>query len=245
MERPPDTHTVFNKYERTGAYHWIETDPRWRNLKYNVPLVARYQAILDHVPQGSRAILDVGCGDGYLIHLLHRRGLRGLVGIDNDALAVQLARDRLLENDDAAACHVSIASVYNLPLSASSFDCVVMADVIEHLDAQEKALSEVSRVITERGTLVLSTPNWQPDRRWDTSHVIEYRPDELEAVLNGFFGQVTLYGCWPMWCFNLWARGSRWRLLLRYLARLGVNPFRLSSREISLAYGQLIAVCSR
>jgi SAM-dependent methyltransferase len=245
MDSSPGTHTVSSKYARIGAYHWIEADPRWTNLKYNVPLVARYQAILDHVPQRSRAILDVGCGDGYLIHLLHRRGFRGLVGMDNDALAVQLARDRLLENNGAAACYVSIASVYNLPFPASSFDSVVMADVIEHLDAQEKALSEVSRVTTEQGTLILSTPNWQPDRRWDTSHIIEYRPDELEALLSRFFGQVTLYGCWPMWCFNLWARGPIWRLLLRYLARLGFNPFALSTREVSLGYGQLIAVCSR
>ena len=244
MRRSSSTHTVSTKYERVGAYHWIEADPRWTNPKYNVPLVARYQAILDHVPPTSRSILDVGCGDGYLMHLLHRRGFRGLVGIDSDSVAVGLAQGKLLEHDDAV-CHASVASVYNLPLPPLSFDSVVMADVIEHLDAPGDALQEVSRVLTPNGALILSTPNWQPDRRWDTSHVREYRPEELQLMLAGSFEEVTLYACWPMSCFRLWARGLVWRQLLRCLARLGINPLAISAERVSLEYGQLIAVCSK
>lgn len=238
------TQSQSSKYERMGAYHWAEADARWGNLTYNVPLVGRYAAILDRIPATSRMILDVGCGDGYLMHLLHRRGFRCLVGIDSDPVAVGLAQGELLEHDDAV-CHASVASIYDLPLPPLSFDSVVMADVIEHLDAPEDALQEVSRVLTPNGALILSTPNWQPHRRWDTSHVREFRPEELHRMLAGFFEEVTLYGCWPMLCFRLWARGVVWRQLLRCLARLGINPFAISAERVSLEYGQLIAVCSK
>ncbi|MGB3904936.1 MAG: class I SAM-dependent methyltransferase [Anaerolineae bacterium] len=233
----------FSKYERIGAYHWAEADPRWSNLSYNVPLVARYRAILDLIPLTSRMILDVGCGDGYLMHLLYRRGFKCLVGIDNDPLGIQFAHEKLRAHDDSAACQVSVASVYNLPSSSLSFDSVVMADVIEHLNAPEQALREVSRVLTPDGALILSTPNWQPDRRWDASHVREYEPEELNSMLAPFFRQVTLYSCWPMWSFRLWAGGAVWRQVLRCLARLGFNPFAISTDRVSLKYGQLIAVC--
>lgn len=233
-----------SRYERMGAYHWAEADPSWRNLRYNAPLSARYDVILDSVPPTSRAVLDAGCGDGYLVHLLHQRGFRCVIGMDNDQLAVQLARDQLREYD-AAPWNVGAASIYALPLASHSVDCVIMADVIEHLDEPEKALAEVTRVLTPGGTLVLSTPNGQADREWDASHVREYKPEELRTVLASFFQETGLYACWPMWCFRLWLRGMVWRQFLRYLSRIARNPFATLTSEASPRYGQLIAVCSK
>lgn len=235
----------FRKYEHMGAYHWLQADPAWSNSSYNAPLVARYDVMMSHIPPTAQTVLDVGCGDGYLIHLLHQSGFSSVVGVDNNSLAVRLAKDKLRNHDHITSRHLCISSIYNLPLSAHSFDCVVMADVIEHLDNPEKALEEICRVLTNNGVLVLSTPIRQPDRIWDRYHVQEFHPEELGTLLSPFFKGVSMVGCWPMWCFRLWARGRIWRYLVYPFARFGLNPFAISTNRVSEEYGQLVAVCQR
>jgi 2-polyprenyl-3-methyl-5-hydroxy-6-metoxy-1,4-benzoquinol methylase len=235
----------FTKYERSGAYHWIQADPDWRNVNYNAPLVARYNVLLNQIPLTSRTILDVGCGDGYLLHLLYKRRFKFVVGMDNYPFGVRLAQGKLQRCIHAGRCEVTLGSVYDLLFSANSFDCVVMADVIEHLDEPKRALTEVSRVLKQDGVFVLSTPNSQQDRIWDKLHVQEFSAKELRGMLTPFFERVSLFGCWPMWCFRLWGRGGGWRRLLASFARLGFNLFEFSTKNVSSESGQLIAVCSR
>jgi SAM-dependent methyltransferase len=242
-KRSSETGFLFSKYEGSGAYHWIQADPAWGNASYSAPLVARYHVLIDNLPQTSHNILEVGCGDGYLLYLLNKRGFNRVVGIDNHPIGIQLAQGQLQRHNHADAYLVSVASAYDLPFSARFFDSVVMADVIEHLDTPEKALREISRVLRQNGVLVLSTPNWQPDRIWDKLHVREFRPEELQKMLAPFFQKVTLFSCWPMWCVRLWERGGRWRRLLNSVARLGFNLFEISTSKVSAEYGQLMAVC--
>jgi hypothetical protein len=99
-------------------------------------------------------------------------------------------------------------------------------------------------VLTPNGALILSTPNWQPDAMWDASHAREYGPEELHGLLSAFFQEVILYGCWPMWAFRLWSRGALLRQALRFLARVGFNPFTISTDKVSPKHGQLTAVYS-
>lgn len=161
----------FPKYERAGAYHWTQATASWNNPAYNAPLAARYSALMSFVPSSARLVLDAGCGDAFVLHQLRRRGYQRVVGVDADPVGVQVARNQLRSLGTQALCHVSRGSLYSLPFPQQTFDCVVMADVIEHLDRPLPALEEVARVLSIRGALVLTTPNWQRDRTWDNLHV--------------------------------------------------------------------------
>lgn len=46
-----------------------------------------------------------------------------------------------------------------LPFSDSSFDIIILQDVIEHLSDIENLLNEIKRVLKPNGTIYLSTPN--------------------------------------------------------------------------------------
>jgi 2-polyprenyl-3-methyl-5-hydroxy-6-metoxy-1,4-benzoquinol methylase len=232
----------FDKYIQRGAYHWAEVDPD--NCDYNPPLLARYQVMVKQVPAGRMRVLDVGCGDGYLSYLLCRRGIKWVVGIDADAAGVRLSRQKLQEQSCRAASQL-VGSAYALPFADGSYDTVVMADVIEHLDDPCRCLGEVVRVLGNNGAAIFSTPCKQPDRVWDRRHVQEFEPEAFLNLLEDFFPEVTLLGCWPMPAFNLWVRSKVARLIINAMAQRGFNLFELATTRPTRFYGQLIAICRR
>jgi SAM-dependent methyltransferase len=82
--------------------------------------------------------------------------------------------------------HVTQGEVTALPFADASFDLVCALDIIEHVDDELGALSEISRVAKPGGTLLISTP-LHPDR-WTSfddfvGHKRRYDPPRLLARL--------------------------------------------------------------
>lgn len=225
--------TSFDKYENAGAYHWQECDRG--STQFNPPLVARYEAVLESVDGGR--CLEIGCGDGYLTNRLGAF-CEDVVGLEYDRAGVLLA-NRLKERE---SCHFVQGSAYQLPVADSSFDCIVLADVIEHLERPQECLAEARRVLTGSGRLLVTTPQWRSDRVWDPRHVTEYRPAELVDLLKVHFQSVRMRYFWPRkWC-DVYRSRLGWRAL-KYAGRLGFNPFTRSSDSPD-GYCQMLAICS-
>ena len=234
----------FHKY-RSGAYHWRQASSEWGNAEFNPPLAARYVALARLLPRHVQQVLDVGCGDGYLLHVVANGLSRCVCGVDPNYLGVRLARQQLSRHMYSGTWSVNVASGDHLPFPDASFDAVMLADVIEHLEEPKPVLAETDRVLRANGVLLLSTPNWQPNRTWDKLHVREYRPDELEVLLRSYFPYVQFYACWPMRWFWRWIRSGRWRRAINAMSRMGYNPFLQTTDRPSLGYGQLIAICHK
>jgi len=231
---------AFDKYDTLGAYHWIECDRRLINWKrYNPALDARYQitvrAIRELGLQGR--LLDIGCGDGLLMARL-APFVRRAVGVDSDETAIRLAYQKL---GTFANCEIIYGSSYELPFGPDSFDIVVSADVIEHLKDPALHLHEICRLLQPEGALVLTTPKWRPDRKWDVRHEKEYRADELRALLVEYFQDVRLNFFWPKRASHLYQTKLGWRYL-KLLAVLFHNSFdRVGSDPEN--FGQILAIC--
>ena len=224
----------FLKYQAGGAYHWDECDKRSR--RWNPGLVARYEAVLRRVPTGT-TVLDVGCGDGYLMHRLAPLA-RHVVGVDPEERAFELASEKL---KTYANCSVCGGSGYALPFLEESFDVVILADVIEHLEAPDRCLSEVARVVRDAGTVVVTTA-----RRWraviDKHHLTEYRVDELRTTLNHYFVHVAIVGTSPM----VWTRFWKTRVGFRVFPRMAKwirNPL-LREGEPAERFAHIVASCT-
>lgn len=98
-------------------------------------------------------VLDVGCGDGSIgLHMRELTGAR-VLGVDVSAPSVATAVDRGIE---AVVCEVGAEP---LPFADGSIDLVYMSEVIEHLVDPDAALDDISRVLKDRGYLLLTTPN--------------------------------------------------------------------------------------
>jgi glycosyltransferase involved in cell wall biosynthesis len=105
---------------------------------------------LEHVPPGSR-VLDIGCAGGFLSAALRARGCR-ITGLDAvppaDASAV----------DDF---HLVDLNTELFPLDLRDFDCVLLLDVIEHLQSPERFIDAFARAaaLNPNLTIVATTGN--------------------------------------------------------------------------------------
>ena len=108
------------------------------------------------VPPGAMAILDVGCSSGELGASLRQSVVgRHVVGIEMNAQYCTLAANRL----DEAIC----ADVNNFDWAAlaeqQTFDCIIFADVLEHLTNPWQHLKSAAACLRRDGVIVVSLPN--------------------------------------------------------------------------------------
>lgn len=93
-------------------------------------------------------ILDVGCGEGFIINSLKKNNL---IGIDISENALTIAKKNNPE------CMLCKGNIYGLPLKKNSFDLVIALEVLEHLDNFEIAINEIKRVTVKY--CLFSVPN--------------------------------------------------------------------------------------
>ena len=102
----------------------------------------------------GRNLLDAGCGEGYVMHILSQKQPRiSFVGIDNRMEALETAR--LWSPAAAYIC----ADIIKLPFREKTFDITVCTEVIEHVVEYDETLRELRRVTS--GYCILSAP-WEP-----------------------------------------------------------------------------------
>lgn len=106
------------------------------------------------VPIHTRRLLDVGCGQGLLASTLKReRRLEEASGIEIIESAWREARQVL------DTCLLGSIEEMELPFPEEHFDCIICADVLEHLVEPSEALRKLGRVLAPDGSIVISIPN--------------------------------------------------------------------------------------
>lgn len=113
----------------------------------------RYGFAWQHVPAGSAAHLDFGCGDGSFLAALTAKGIERLVGVDADRDAV----DRAVERDGKLEIR-HIDRTVPLPFADREFSSITLMDVLEHIHEQGALLDELNRVLRHDGSLIITVP---------------------------------------------------------------------------------------
>ena len=109
--------------------------------------------ILRLIPPGARRLLDLGCGAGALGAAVKARQDCHVTGIDHS----QAAHTEAKKNLDRAI-FADITALYEFD-PVEPFDCIIFADVLEHLADPLKVLSRFSRRLAPGGVIVASLPN--------------------------------------------------------------------------------------
>ena len=140
------------------------------------------------VPEGARAVLDVGCARGETAETLRARGVAYLAGIEPDEEDARAAR-RVFD-------HVVAASLESVREAwGGRFDAILFGDVLEHLVDPAAALERVRPWLSPGGVVVASVPNVG---HWAVvSDLVEGRFDYVPySLLSGthvrFFTRQTL-----------------------------------------------------
>lgn len=97
----------------------------------------------------SPRILDAGCGTGR--NMVEFESVGSVEGVDLSPQAVKFCHDRGLPG-------VREAAVEELPYEDGRFDLVLATDVIEHLPDDGPALTEMRRVTSPQGKILITVP---------------------------------------------------------------------------------------
>jgi SAM-dependent methyltransferase len=127
---------------------------------------------VDYETLGLRAgdrLLDLGCGAGRHAFEALRRGARVTAfdydeGELKDVAAVARAMADAGELPAAARSATTRGDATRLPFPDASFDRIIAAEVLEHIDEDGAAIRELVRVLRPGGTIAATVPAFLPER---------------------------------------------------------------------------------
>ncbi|PYY29581.1 glycosyltransferase [Paenibacillus illinoisensis] len=122
-------------------------------------------------------VLEIGCANGDLSIFIASHG-SNLYGIDIDPVAIDLARHKTAQLG-FDTCRFQVGNGYKLEFSSNTFDTVVVAEVLEHVDDPKKIISEAYRVCKPGGKVIFSVPNAYSIPDPDHSNIF------TKEILNG------------------------------------------------------------
>lgn len=123
-----------------------------RNAAYTTPRLD----VFEMVPPGARNILDVGCSNGALGRSLKdAQPGRSVSGIEFDTRFAQEASRYL---DHVVNADLNLLD-WREALAGRSFDCIIFADVLEHLQDPRRCLLQARQHLQQGGCVVVSLPN--------------------------------------------------------------------------------------
>lgn len=98
-------------------------------------------------------VLDLGCGPGNLLPLIHAQRV---VGLDPSDTLIEQAKKRV-----GHLPHIELIKGFaeKLPFKDGSFDRIVCSEVMEHVRNPEIVLKEMKRVAKPEARIVITVPN--------------------------------------------------------------------------------------
>jgi SAM-dependent methyltransferase len=164
-------------------------------------------------------VLDMGCGAGRHAFEMYKRGA-DVIALDQDADELSTVSEwfaAMREEGglpEGAEADVKQGDALDLPFADGEFDRVIASEVLEHIPDDERAISELVRVLRPGGTIAVTVPRWLPEKVcWALSddyheveggHVRIYKGSELVAKLEDaglrFLGRDHVHGLHaPYW----------------------------------------------
>jgi SAM-dependent methyltransferase len=105
-------------------------------------------------------VLDLGCGEGYFARHLRARGASLVVGVDQSAGMIDLARQQ--EKAEPLGIDYSVGCATNLKMfPAATFDMTIAVFLFNYLTVEQTAqcMTEVARVVKPGGRFLFAVPH--------------------------------------------------------------------------------------
>lgn len=235
--RPDTTPEEIDRAEREWWENFSEIEERitWVQTP-SIQRVLRGRYLREIVkltpPQGK--ILELGCGTGWLCHLLARLGASSVCGVDFSPAQIARAETEAATQGLRGVRFVCTDGTSEFGKLGGPFDCVVVHGFLHHLNATEirRTLAGIPGLLTPKGVLIV-----------------------FEPIRHAFFAPErtpSRWVQWQLWLAKLAQRGQlagwrktnseemRWRDLLAR-RNVGIGPHGPSPKEMPFEPAELEA----
>jgi ubiquinone/menaquinone biosynthesis C-methylase UbiE len=168
----------------------------WGKLKREIIGDATFNDRILAAAPDSGTFLDLGCGTGDLLALLHDKA-SSVIGVDKSPKMLEEARRRFEGNGDNI--HLRLGQMEHLPLREGEVDFAVINMVLHHLPEPQKAIQEAYRVLKNGSTFMivdLLNHNQEIMRERYGDHWLGFTIDDIKGWLkdSGFiFGKSEFF----------------------------------------------------
>jgi ubiquinone/menaquinone biosynthesis C-methylase UbiE len=181
---------------------------RYRSRTVKKETLQTVSLLAPHLEPGV-SVLDIGCGEGYVLDELAARGVVNLQGVD----IVDIRRNK--------SHPFSLYDGATLPFPQRSFDLVILSFVLHHVPNEKKLvlIEEALRVSRAKVVVVEDTPSTAFDRVMNRRHGESYRRRIDSTAAFGFLTE----GEWR-WLFRGMGIEPETRPLSRFCRSI-LQPF--------------------
>ncbi len=151
----------------TGAHHYIDRASRQQAIDALAPLLKHPHPVL----------LEVGCSSGFFLEDLRSKAKHAtLVGSDFIGEPLQELAGRL------PGIPILQFDITHCPFGDSSFDGIVMLNVLEHIENDLEALKQVYRILKPGGLVVIEVPAGPHLYDFYDQHLMHYRRYQSKSL---------------------------------------------------------------
>ena len=134
-----------------GDEYFGDESPWWHRVRTQVDPRRRLDAIAREIKVSKPKLLDIGCGQGYVLEHALNRGW--------EVWGLEPSKTHAYKTSSRLGVKVWVQRVENADLPASVFDCVFSDSVIEHLAEPVEMMKLVHRILKPGGIAYFVTPN--------------------------------------------------------------------------------------
>jgi SAM-dependent methyltransferase len=171
--------------ELLQQYYQLERNHWWFLVREKI-IVQHIRRMLPAEPGAALNILNVGAAGGKTSEMLQQFGK--VISVEIDSESCSFLRENLHLDVVQASCTA-------LPFEDNLFDMVCVFDVLEHIENDRRAISELSRVCKPGGMIFITVPAYK--FLWSSHdlvnhHFRRYTAGRLRKLINKDFQPVYL-----------------------------------------------------
>jgi ubiquinone/menaquinone biosynthesis C-methylase UbiE len=177
-----DSNEIHKYAGKISAATWWKTD----GVQYLYDFPDQHRRIDWIISMLHGSVLDVGCGEGMITNFTVAQPYvdkQRIIGVDPSPDLVGFANHWRLPS------HFLVSVGEALPFIDNGFDCVIAAELLEHVVDPDRLIEECRRVLKKMGTIVLTTP--LEEEKWlinaplpNPLHLRSYTVEQMRELLS-------------------------------------------------------------
>ena len=180
-------------------------------------------------------IIDIGCNDGKFLSRLRESGFTNLCGLEPTKNMSKVATDAGFRVFNS---YLSMKKSDEIIASTGKFDCVVLRQVLEHIENLSDFGSALRKLLKPNGLLIIEVPDAQanfdePDYSLWEEHVNYFNLESLRQFLaqHGFLIEEKYYSIFTGVCLTAFSRLTDTEISEIVPAQHTVDSFRVWAKR--------------